>query len=123
VGRTPGGSVAVGDAVAVGEAVAVPVAVGEIEAVAVAVAVGVAVPLAVAVAVAVEVGVAVAVGVGVGVPPPPWQKISIDDNGVMPSTSYPPDNQMCVVPSVSVGKLRRAWLNGMPVLQAFVPGS
>jgi hypothetical protein len=30
------------------------------------------------------VAVAVAVGVGVGVPPP-WQKISIEDSGVIPS--------------------------------------
>jgi len=76
VARVPGG-VAVGDPVTV--AVAVAVAVG----------VAVALPVAVAVggAVGVCVAVAVAVGVGVGVPPPPWQKISIEASGVMPSTS------------------------------------
>jgi hypothetical protein len=104
-------AVAVGVAVALGDAVGVPVAVGD--AVAVVVAVGVAVVVAVAVA------VAVAVGVGVGVPPP-WQKISIDASGVIPSLAYPPESQMCVVPSVSVGKFRRAAINagtGEPVVQ------
>ena len=90
-------------------------------AVAVAVAVGDAVALPVAVAVAVAVGV----GVGVGVPPPALQKISIEATGT-PVLSYPPDSQILVVPSVSVGKLRRAVVNagtGEPVVHAFVPGS
>ena len=87
-------------------------------------AVAVAVALGVPVTVAVTVAVAVAVGVGVGVPPP-WQKISIEATGT-PVLSYPPDSQILVVPSVSVGKLRRAVVNagtGEPVVQAFVPGS
>ena len=87
----------------------------------VAVAVAVAVVVAVAVGVAVAVPVAVAVGVGVGVPPP-WQKISIEPTGT-PVLSYPPASQILVVPSVSVGKFRRALLNGSPVVQVLVPGS
>jgi hypothetical protein len=75
----------------------------------------------VAVGVAVTVAVAVAVGVGVGVPLPS-HKISIEDNGVTPSLAYPPESQMCVVPSVSVGKLRRAVPNGTSIVQVFVPG-
>jgi len=78
----------------------------------------------VTVAEAVAVAVAVAVGVGVGVPTP-WQKISIEATGT-PVASWPPANQIRVVPSVSVGKLRRAVVNagtGEPVVQALVPGS
>jgi hypothetical protein len=40
----------------------------------------------------------------------------------MPSLAYPPESQMCVVPSVSVGKLRRAVPNGTSIVQVFVPG-
>jgi len=83
-------------------------------AVAVAVAVGVADGATVAVAVAVAVGVGLACG---------QLNISIVANGVTPSTSYPPANQMLVVPSVSVGKLRRALLNGIPSDQVSVPGA
>jgi hypothetical protein len=76
------------------------------------------VPVGVAVGVGVGLGVGVGVGVGAAA-----QKISIEANGVMPSTSYPPDRKILVVPSVSVGKFRRALLNGRPVVQEFVPGS
>lgn len=108
--------------VAVGVAVALAVAVGVAVAEPVAVAVGVAVAIAVAVAVAVAVALAVGVGVGVA---PAAQKISIDATG-RPVLSYPPASQILVVPSLSVGKLRRAIVNagtGEPVVQAFVPGS
>jgi hypothetical protein len=74
----------------------------------------------VAVAVGVAVGVTVGVGVGVG---PAAQNISIVASGVTPSTSYPPANQMWSVPLVSVGKLRRGLLNGIPSDQVSVPGS
>ena len=37
--------------------------------------------------------------------------------------SYPPASQMWLVPSVSVGKLRRALTNGKPVDHVIVPGS
>ena len=73
-----------------------------------AVAVGVAVGVALGFAVGVAVAVAVAVGVGVG-DPPAWQKISIEAVAVV--GAYPPANQILVVPSVSVGKLRRAVMN------------
>jgi hypothetical protein len=91
------------------------------------VAVGVTEAVGVAVGVAdgatVAVGVAVAVGVGVGVGPPPAQKISVDASGVTPSEAYPPDRTILVMPSVSVGKFRRAVVNGTPIVQLFVPGS
>ena len=95
-----------------------------------AVAVGVGEGVCVAVAVAVGVGVGVsstvaettAVGVGVGDPPAVAQKISIDISGVR-LLSYPPESQMRVVPSVSVGKLRRAVVNGRPIDQVSEPGS
>lgn len=88
-----------------------------------AVAVGVADAVAVAVAVGVAVAVAVAVAVGVGVGEACGQsKISIDDSGVTPSTSYPPDSQIWSVPLVSVGKLRRALVKDGAVDQLFVPG-
>lgn len=88
-------------------------------------AVGVAVGVADGVAdgITVAVGVAVAVGVGVGVGPPPAQKISVDASGVTPSEAYPPDRTILVMPSVSVGKFRRAVVNGTPIVQLFVPGS
>ena len=66
------------------------------------------------------VGVAVGVGVGLG---PAAQKISVEASGVMPSMSYPPERTILLVPSVSVGKLRRALLNGKSVDQVLVPGS
>jgi hypothetical protein len=37
--------------------------------------------------------------------------------------SYPPANQMLFVPSVSVGKLRRAFTNGMPSDHVLLTGS
>jgi hypothetical protein len=103
--------------VAVAVAVAIAVAVGVGVCVAVAVAVGVTIAVAVAVA------VAVGVGVGVG-EPPPAQKISMSAAGV--AGSYPPANQMRVVPSLSVGKLRRAFVKcgtGEFTVHVFVPGS
>src|SRR4029453_11975835 len=62
----------------------------------------------------VGVGVAVGVGVGVGVPHglTSQEKISIESVGVV--GAYPPASQMALVPSVSVGKLRRAVRNGSP---------
>lgn len=101
-----------------GVAVAVAVAVGDIP-----VAVGVAV--AVAVGLVAAVAVAVAVAVGVGLAPPALQKISIKAVGT-PVLSYPPASQMRVVPSVSVGKLRRAVTNagtGVFTVHMLVPGS
>src|SRR5437764_1464809 len=117
-GVPPGTHVGVGVAVvgAVGVAVAVAFAV----AVAVAVAVTVAVAVAVAVAVDVGVDVAVAVGVGVGVAQTP-AKISIVFVGVV--GAYPPASQTRLLPSVSVGKLRRARVNGKPVDQVPATGS
>ena len=44
------------------------------------------------------------------------------DSGVIPSLAYPPASQMWSVPLVSVGKLRRAVVNGRSVLQLLVPG-
>jgi len=82
--------------------------------------VGVAVGVAEGVTDGATVGVAVGVGVGVG---PAAQNISIVASGVTPSTSYPPANQMWSVPLVSVGKLRRALLNGIPNDQLSLPGS
>jgi hypothetical protein len=70
----------------------------------------------------VAVAVAVAVGVGVGLASG-QSNISIVASGVTPSTSYPPANQMWSVPLVSVGKLRRGLLNGIPTDQVSVPGS
>lgn len=67
-------------------------------------------------------GVAVGVGVGVGVATAA-QNTSVDIKGVTPSMSYPPDNTILVVPSVSVGKLRRALANGAPVVQLLLAGS
>src|SRR5262249_52489455 len=118
LGVMPG--VPVGVAVAVTTGVAVGVAVG----VRVAVAVAVAVTIAVAVGVAVGVRVAVAVAVGVGEAPQGLTgqlKISMSAAGVV--GSYPAANQMRLVPSVSVGKLRRAFTNGVPIDQLLVPGS
>jgi len=93
----------------------VAVAVGVGEGVCVAVAVAVGVPVGVCVAVAVAVGVAVGVGVGV---PPAAQKISVEFSGLPGIVlSYPPANQILVVPSVSVGKLRRAVVNAGPIPQ------
>ena len=104
--------------VAVGVAVAVAVGV----AVGVRVAVGVEVAVGVMIGVCVAVGVAVAVAVGVG-EPPPAQKISIEAVGAL--GAYPPTSQILVVPSVSVGKLRRAVTNagtGVLAAQVLVPG-
>src|SRR5438270_5172927 len=111
-GVTPGTHVGVG--------VAVVGAVGVAVAVAVAVAVTVAVAVAVAVAVDVGVAVAVAVGVGVGVAQTP-AKISIVFVGVV--GAYPPASQTRLLPSVSVGKLRRARVNDKPVDQVPATGS
>ena len=62
-----------------------------------------------------------AVGVGVGLA---WahMKISIEDSGVIPSLAYPPESQILFVPLVSVGKLRRAVINGRSVVHVLVPG-
>ena len=113
-GVPPGWHVGVADGVpAVGVGVGVRVAV--------AVAVGVNAALAVAVAVAVAVPVAVAVGVGEA---PARQKICSEATGT-PVLSYPPANQILVVPSVSVGKLRRAVVNagtGEFTVHMLVPG-
>jgi hypothetical protein len=49
-------------------------------------------------------------------------KISIEDSGVIPSLAYPPESQILFVPLVSVGKLRRAVVNGRSVDQVLVPG-
>jgi hypothetical protein len=70
----------------------------------------------------VAVAVAVALGVGVGLTCG-QSNISIVASGVTPSTSYPPANQMWSVPLVSVGKLRRALLKGIPNDHVSVPGS
>jgi hypothetical protein len=72
---------------------------------------------------AVAVDVAVAVGVGVGVGVALRQKISIVARVVKPLESYPPESQMRLVPSVSVGKLRRGVTNGWPTDQLFATGS
>jgi hypothetical protein len=98
--------VGVGVAVTVGVAVAVAVAVG--------------VAATVGVGVGVNVAVAVAVGVGVGVPQT-LPKISIEFVGVL--GAYPPTSQMRLLPSVSVGKLRRAVMNGAPIDQVPATGS
>jgi hypothetical protein len=95
--------------------------VGVVVGVAVGVADGVTEGVTVGVVVGVAVGVAVALGVGVG--PPAAQKISIALIGVLPSSPYPPATQIRVVPSVSVGKLRRAVLNAGPSDQLSVSGS
>ena len=55
---------------------------------------------------------------------PPAQKICMSPAGV--AGSYPPTSQILVVPSVSVGKLRRAFVNagtGEFTVQLLVPGS
>ena len=52
----------------------------------------------------------------------PGVKISMLVSGVTPLESYPPASQTCD-PSVSVGKLRRAVENGIPMLQLSAPGS
>jgi hypothetical protein len=93
-------------------------------AVAVGVCVAVAVAVGVTITVAVAVAVAVAVEVGVGVAPAAAQKISMSAAGA--AGSYPPANQMRVVPSVSVGKLRRAFVKcatGEFTVHVLVPGS
>jgi hypothetical protein len=84
---------------------------------------GVQVGVAEGVPVGVSVAVGDAVGVGVGVPAT-LQKSSIDPKGVT-VLSYPPASQMRLIPSVSVGKLRRAMVNaptGEPIVHVFVPG-
>ena len=96
MGLAPGVGVGVAGGVDVGVAVAVAVGVG--------------------VGVRVTVGVAVAVGDGVGLPCA-HMKISIELSGVIPSLAYPPDSQILLVPLVSVGKLRRAVTNGIPIDQ------
>jgi hypothetical protein len=85
--------------------------------------VGVSRGVGVGVGVGVAVGVAVGVGVGVGAAQGlvGQLKISISPAGVV--GSYPPANQMLFVPSVSVGKLRRAFVNGMPTDQLLLTGS
>ena len=86
---------------------------------AVAVAVGVAVGVRVAVGVAV--GVRVAVGVGDAPQGLTGQlKISMSAAGAV--GSYPAANQMRLVPSVSVGKLRLALTNGVPSDQVLLTG-
>ena len=78
--------------------------------------------VAVAVAVGVAVGVCVAVAVGVGVgEPAPAQNLSIEAVGAL--GAYPPTSQILVVPSVSVGKLRRAVVNAGPSDQLSLSGS
>jgi hypothetical protein len=50
-------------------------------------------------------------------------KISIEASGVIPSLAYPPASQIPLMPSLSVGKLRRAVINagtGVPVVQLLV---
>ena len=94
--------------------------------VAVAVAVAAAVAVGVAVGVRVAVGVAVGVRVAVGVGDAPQGltgqlKISMSAAGA--EGSYPAANQMRLVPSVSVGKLRLALVKFGPVDQVLVPGS
>ena len=88
------------------------------------VALGVAVTVAVGVAEGITVGVgvdvAVAVGVGVGVPQT-LPKISIEAVGAV--GAYPPASQMRLVPLVSVGKLRLAVMNGVPIDQVPATGS
>lgn len=91
--------------------------------VAVGVAVGVWVAVGVAVGVTMDVAVGVAVGVGVG-EPVAAQKICMSAAGA--AGSYPPASQILVVPSVSVGKLRRAFVNigtGEFTVHVLVPGS
>ena len=101
-------------AVAVGVTVAITVAVG--------VAVGVRVAVAAAVAVALAAAVAVAVGVGEAPQGLTGQlKISMSAAGV--EGSYPAANQMRLVPSVSVGKLRLALTKFAPVDHVLVAGS
>ena len=59
--------------------------------------------------------------VGVGDAPPPQQKISIESVGAVGIVAAcQPD---AAVPSVSVGKLRRAVANGGPIAQVLVTGS
>jgi hypothetical protein len=68
-------------------------------------------------------GVGVGLGIGVAVAQGltgQW-KISMSPAGV--AGSYPPASQMLSVPSVSVGKLRRALTNDRPVDQLLVLGS
>ena len=108
----------------VGVALGVPVgvAVGVAEGITVGVGVDVAVAVAVGVAVGVDVAVAVAVAVGVGVGvPQTLPKISIEGVGAV--GAYPPASQMRSVPLVSVGKLRLAVMNGMPIDQVPATGS
>jgi len=112
---TPHVAVGVGVGVGVNVAVAVGVAEG------ITVGVGVDVGEAVGVAVGVDVAVAVAVAVGVGVGVPQMPKISIEAVGVV--GAYPPASQMRSVPLVSVGKLRRAVMNGVPIDQVPATGS
>ena len=104
--------------VAVG--VAATVAVGVAEGITVGVGVDVAVAVGVDVGVDVAVEVTVAVGVGVGVPQT-LPKISIEFVGAV--GAYPPASQMRLVPFVSVGKLRLAVMNGVPIDQVPATGS
>ena len=71
-------------------------------------------------AVGLPIGEGVAVGVGVGVPQK-LPKISIESVGVV--GAYPPASQMRLVPLVSVGKLRLAIANGVPIDQVPATGS
>jgi hypothetical protein len=105
----------------VGVALGVPVAVAVGVAEGITVGVGVDDGEAVGVAVGVDDPVAVAVAVGVGVGVPQMPKISIEAVGVV--GAYPPASQMRSVPLVSVGKLRRAVTNGVPVDQVPATGS
>jgi len=66
----------------------------------------------------------VGVGVGLGTPHGLTGQLKISVEARDPRfSSRPPASQMLLVPSVSVGKLRRALLNGIPSDQVSVPGS
>src|SRR6266513_5025095 len=74
---------------------------------------GVGVGVTVGVGVAVGVAVGVGVGVGVGVPQGLMGQLKISIESVGVAGAYPPASQMRFVPSVSVGKFRRAITNGI----------
>ena len=125
-GRAVGAGLGVMLGVPVGEAVGVlEVGVGVGVRVAVAVGVAVMTPVAVGVADGVRVAVALAVAVAVGVGEAPQGltgqlKISMSAAGAV--GSYPAANQMRLVPSVSVGKLRLALTKFVPIDQLLVAG-
>jgi len=85
------------------------------------VAVGVRVAVAVAVAVALAAAVAVAVGVGEA-PQGLTGQLKISMSAAGAEGSYPAANQMRLVPSVSVGKLRLGLTNGVPSDQVLLTG-